>query len=96
MESEIWSAILSGCPSVTDSEVNEKFLLFNSYLLFGMKNEEGRMKIEKTKDKETIFCFYNLQSSIVNIQSKGILHSSLVIPFTLHRLSHYLVVFSSG
>src|SRR5580704_2131828 len=24
--SEIWSAILSGCPSVTDSDVNRKFL----------------------------------------------------------------------
>jgi hypothetical protein len=23
-ESEIWSATLSGCPSVTDSDVNEK------------------------------------------------------------------------
>src|ERR1700674_1235534 len=28
MASEIWSAILSGCPSVTDSEVNRKLRLF--------------------------------------------------------------------
>src|ERR1019366_9382311 len=27
MASEIWSAILSGCPSVTDSEVNRKRLV---------------------------------------------------------------------
>src|SRR5271169_6109693 len=27
MASEIWSAILSGCPSVTDSEVNKKRLV---------------------------------------------------------------------
>src|SRR5258706_14669363 len=27
MASEIWSAILSGCPSVTDSEVNRKRLI---------------------------------------------------------------------
>src|SRR5579863_4973717 len=32
--SEIWSATLSGCPSETDSEVNEK-LLFMSQILSG-------------------------------------------------------------
>ena len=36
---EIWSQILSGCPSVTDSEVKSLFSIFLSFLcLWGEKN----------------------------------------------------------
>jgi hypothetical protein len=35
--SEIWSAILSGCPSLTDSDVN-KYAIININLKLGEKN----------------------------------------------------------
>src|SRR5580704_16118213 len=46
--SEIWSAILSGCPSVTDSDVNRKFLfdslktslLYALIYLFGVARDK--------------------------------------------------------
>ena len=38
IRSEIWSQILSGCPSVTDSEVNTRFMLIEkSFLLVRQK-----------------------------------------------------------
>src|SRR5579863_4995304 len=41
--SEIWSAILSGCPSVTDSDVNRKFLFdsLKTSLLYTLKIYPG-------------------------------------------------------
>jgi len=35
--SEIWSQILSGCPSVTDSEVNKRFAMIFSFLFREMQ-----------------------------------------------------------
>src|ERR1700749_5127144 len=48
--SEIWSAILSGCPSVTDSEVNKKRLRFDkTELLTKLANVAGRTPAEDGK-----------------------------------------------
>src|ERR1019366_3947485 len=41
--SEIWSAILSGCPSVTDSEVNVVFTLSSHFSLVGDHSIEHRI-----------------------------------------------------
>ena len=48
MASEIWSAILSGCPSVTDSEVNNLRIFHNSlsknilfYLVLFLSSQYG-------------------------------------------------------
>jgi hypothetical protein len=41
MESEIWSATLSGCPSVTDSEVKKKRSLLIGILLFGLRRRQN-------------------------------------------------------
>src|SRR4051812_6239127 len=42
-ESEIWSAILSGCPSVTDSDVNEKERAAMPARLAAEAKREGRV-----------------------------------------------------
>ena len=45
MESEIWSAILSGCPSVTDSEVNVHLLMVISFVSLGVaRRPNGRSR----------------------------------------------------
>src|SRR3954452_10714708 len=44
MASDTWSAILSGCPSVTDSEVNVHFVTASSLLVIG--SVDGRRRVE--------------------------------------------------
>src|SRR3954463_10250203 len=44
MASDTWSAILSGCPSVTDSEVNVHFVTASSLLVIG--SEDVRRRVE--------------------------------------------------
>src|SRR5271169_6319430 len=68
--SEIWSAILSGCPSVTDSEVNRKLRFFwlKRRLLRGAISSYSMAYV--TKDEKTRTANVTYGSRAVNAQNR--------------------------